>query len=169
MADFLVPKVDLEKLQIDLGETKNFNAELGSLDRLQTVNPERIKLDSAILEAIGYDVKKERDEKLLELYRATQKLISSRLNKAQSLKGVKVQRNKIEFRVYVDQLNTMLIEGKYEARNTFKYAKQLEYLVREISSESKLQKKILDAYWREKFGGRFNEKEIADNEQQKLF
>ena len=26
LADFLVPKVDLEKLQIDLGETKNFNA-----------------------------------------------------------------------------------------------------------------------------------------------
>ena len=169
LANFPVAFVDLEGLQIDLGETKNFKEELGTLENINTVNPERLKLDSAILEAIGYTAIKEREAILIELYNTTFKLINERLNKAKSLKGVKVQRNKIEFSVYVDQLNEMLIDGKYEAKNTFKYAKQLEKLVCDISSESKLQKKILDSYWKAKFGDRFNEKEIANNEQHKLF
>ena len=152
-----------------LGETKNFKEELGTLESLKTVNPERIKLDNAILEAIGYKNKKEREVVLFNLYKETYHLINARLQKAQSLKGVKSQRNKVEFSVYVEQLKDMLVEQKYEAKKTYKFAKQLEKLVREISSESKLQKKILDAYWKEKFGKLFNEKEIAESEQIKLF
>ncbi len=41
-----------------------------------------------------------------------------------------------------EQLKEMLSEQKYEARDTFKFAKQFENLVHEISSESKLQKRI---------------------------
>lgn len=89
--------------------------------------------------------------------------------KAQSLKGVKAQRNKVEFSVYVEQLKEMLLEGKHEAKDTYKFAKQLEKLVRDISSDSKLQQKILDAFWREKFKEPFNEKAIANKQQQKLF
>lgn len=169
LAAFPFPDINLENLNIKPGETKNYKEELGSLENIHTVNPERLKLDSAILEAIGYKNKKEREIILLELYRATYKLIDSRLQKAQSLKGVKVQRNKTGLKVYVDQLMEMLVEGKYEARNTLKFAKQIEKLVSEITSESKLQKKILTTYWKEKFGKFFNEKEIADSEQMKLF
>jgi hypothetical protein len=169
LANMFVPSISLEDLQVDLGETKNYKEELGTLESIKTVNPERVKLDSAILDAIGYKNKAERQEILLELYKATYQLINARLLKAQSLKGVKAQRNKVEFSVYVEQLKQMLIEGKVEAKNTFKFAKQLEKLVREISSESKLQKKILDVYWKEKFGALFNEKEIANQQQQKLF
>ena len=63
----------------------------------------------------------------------------------------------------------MLIEGKYEAKITIKFTKQLKKLVSEISSDNKLQKKILDAYWKEKFGKLFNEKEIANESQLKMF
>lgn len=169
LAAFPVPDIDLEKITIDLGETRGFKEELGSLENLKTVNPERLKLDSAILEAIGYRSKKEREIVLLDLYRATYQLINSRRLKAQSLKGLKIQRNKVEFSVYVEQLKDILIEHKVNAKNTYKFAKQLEKLVAEISSESKLQKKILDSYWKEKFGKAFNEKEIAGQGQHRLF
>ena len=85
------------------------------------------------------------------------------------MKGVKSQRNKIAFSVYVEQLKNMLVEGKYAAKDTLTFAKQLEKLASEISSESKLQKKILDTYWKEKFGEFFNEKKIADKSQGSLF
>lgn len=168
-ANMLMPNINLEHLEIDLGETKNYKEELGELTSLKTVNPERVKLDTAILEAIGFTNKKERETVLLELYKATFNLIDNRLRKAQSLKGVKSQRNKVEQTVYVEQLKQLLVDGKHEAKNTLKFAKQLEKLVREITSETKLQKKILDSYWREKFGENLNEKEIINKEQQKLF
>ena len=169
LADFPVPNINLENLKIDLGETKNYKEELGSLENLKTINPERLKLDNAILEAIGYKNKKQRDEVLLALYKATYQLINARLLKAQSLKGVKSQRNRVEFSVYVEQLKTMLFEKKCSAKNTIVFAKELTKLVGEISSENKLQNKILDSYWKEKFGQQFNIKEIAQNDQGKLF
>ena len=168
-ADMLIASVDLEHLKVDLGETKNFKDELGTLESIKTANPERLKLDSAILEAIGYKNKKEREETLLELYKATYQLIDTRLQKAQSLKGVKSQRNKVEFSVYVEHLKEMLGESKYQIKGKVSFANHLKKIVREISSESKLQKKILNAYWKEKYNERFDEKEIADSEQHKLF
>jgi len=169
LADFPVISVDLENIKIDLGKTKNYKEEFGNLENLKTVNPERVKLDSAILEAIGYKNKKEREEVLLELYKATYQLINARLQKAQSMKGVKAQRNKVEFSVYVEQLKTMLIEGDYKAKNTITFGKQLEKLVQEISSENKLQKKIIDTYWKERFGELYDEKIIAQKDQMTLF
>ena len=85
------------------------------------------------------------------------------------MKGVKAQRNKVEFSVYVEQLKTMLIEEKMAAKDTYKFAKELEKLVKEISSNNTLQKQILNAYWKEKFGYFFDVKEIANKEQVKLF
>lgn len=169
LANFPIINLDLSNEKIDLGKTRNYKEELGSPGDLSTVNPQRLKLDNAILEAIGYENHEEREKVLIELYCATYKLISTRLQKAQSLKGIKAQRNKIAFSVYVEQLKEMLVDGRYEAKNTFKFSKQLEKLVHEITSESKLQKKILDSYWKEKFGKLFDQKEIANNEQIKLF
>lgn len=137
---------------------------------LSSINTERerIALDKLFLEIVGFS-KKEIVTVLPRLYKSLNNIVDSRLLKAQSLKGVKTQRNKVEFSVYVEQLKEMLIDEKIEAKNTLKFAKQLEKVVRTISSESKLQKKILDAYWKEKFGELFNEKEIANKEQHKLF
>lgn len=169
LAAFPVPSINLEKLKVDLGKTKNYKEEFGSLANLKTVNPERLKLDSAILEAIGYKQKKERDEVLLELYRSTFQLIHARLQKAQSQKGVKAQRNKVEFSVYVEQLKSMLQEAKIPAKNTITFSKQINKLISQITSENKLQKKILGSYWKEKFGEVYDEKEIANKIQSKMF
>jgi hypothetical protein len=65
--------------------------------------------------------------------------------------------------------NYLLIEKNLFAKNTLTFAKQLQKFVREISSETNLQKKILDTYWGEKFSETFNEKEIANQDQGKLF
>lgn len=169
LADLLIPDIDLEKLDTDLGETKSFKGELGSLTSLKTVNPERLKLDNEILKQVGFESQKERNEVLLDLYKNTYRIIEARALKAQSLKGVKTQRNKVEFSVYVDQLKTLLLDGKHEAKNTRKFAGTLEKLVKEITSENKLQKKILDSYWKEKYGQRFDTDEIASQDQIKLF
>jgi ribosomal protein S18 len=59
--------------------------------------------------------------------------------------------------------------NNYQAKNTIKFAKDIEKLVREITSESKLQKKILNTYWKEKFGELFDQKEIANSAQTKMF
>ncbi len=39
----------------------------------------------------------------------------------------------------------------------------------ELIKEKGLEKKILDAYWKEKFGKLFNKKEIANESQLKMF
>lgn len=134
----------------------------------KNVQKNRIDLDKLFLEIIGFN-RKEIDEIIPALYNALEDIINSRLQKAKSLKGVKVQRNKVEFNVYVEQLKEMLLVEKHEAKNTLKFAKQVEKLVLEISSDSKFQKNIFDAYWKEKFGEIFNKKEIANKGQHKLF
>jgi len=169
LADFPIPDINLENINIDLGETKNFREELGNLDSLKTVNPERVKLDTAILKAIGYNNKGERDEVLLELYCATFQLIDARLKKAQSLKGVKNQRVKIEFSVYIEQLKHLVEEEDLKPKNSLSYAKQIQKLVTQITSDIALQKKILSSYWKELYNEVFDEKLIANKAQTKLF
>lgn len=169
LADFPVINIDLEDVDIDLGESLTLKEVFGDLSSINVVNENRRQLDNLILEKIGYKNKKEREGVLIELYRAIQHLVNARLLKAQSMKGVKAQRNKVEFNVYVDQLKTMLVEGSYAAKNTITFAKQLEKLVKEITSESKLQNKILDTYWKEKFGELYNKKIIHQKDQIKLF
>ncbi|MBL7911665.1 MAG: N-6 DNA methylase [Bacteroidia bacterium] len=163
MVDF---EVDNELV---LGETRNFKFELGETNNINDVSKSRVKLDSAILKAIGYTNKKERDEVLLDLYKQTAQLISARLQKAQSMKSIKTQRNKIEFSVYLDQLKLMLQEGKHQAKATIKFVREIEKLTIEITSDTKLQKKMVETYWKEKFGESLNEKSIAKKTQTSLF
>jgi type I restriction enzyme M protein len=132
------------------------------------VSNTRRTLDSLFLEVIGFS-KKEIPAILSSLYKELSWIISNRLQKAQSQKGVKTQRNKVEFSVYVEQLKTMLQEANIPAKNTLIFAKQITKLIKQITSESKLQKKILDTYWKEKFGELFDEKKIAGSMQGKMF
>jgi 16S rRNA A1518/A1519 N6-dimethyltransferase RsmA/KsgA/DIM1 with predicted DNA glycosylase/AP lyase activity len=169
LADFLVPNIDLENYTFDLGETRNFREELGTLESLATVNPERVKLDDTILEKIGFTDETERQQVLLELYRATYNLIDKRLSKSKSLKTVKSERNRVPFEAYVKQLNELLIDNKTEAKETQTFARELEKTIAEISLEKRLQKRLFDNYWYSKFGKNFNEKEVANASQMKLF
>lgn len=169
LQDFPFPHIEITESGFELGETKNYRDELGHLETINSVSPERRKLDSAILSALGYKNKGEREAVLLELYRETFSMIDQRINKAQSMKSVKSQRNKVEFSVYVDQLKTMLVESKVAAKNSVSFYKKLQKIVNDITSESKLQKKIIDVYWKEKFGENFNEKALNDIDQIKMF
>lgn len=63
----------------------------------------------------------------------------------------------------------MLHEANIPAKNTLTFAKQITKVVSQITSESKLQKKILDTYWKEKFSEGFDEKKIAGSMQGKMF
>jgi hypothetical protein len=49
------------------------------------------------------------------------------------------------------------------------YAKKVEKLIQQITSDTKLQKKILETYWKEKFQTPYNEKQIANNDQLRMF
>jgi hypothetical protein len=169
LENIIVPNINLESLEINLGQTRNYKEELGSLSSLETVNSERLKLDNAILEAIGYKNKTEREQVLLELYRQTYQMIDKRLQKAQSQKTVKAKRKAVPFKAYMAQLHEKLQNENYQAKETQKFARELQKLITEISSEQKLQQKLLDTYWKEKFGYLFNEKQIADKSQLGLF
>jgi len=169
LANFPILDIDLEKLKISLGETLNYTKEFGTLESLDTVNPQRIALDSAILEAIGYTKAKERNEVLLALYRATSGMIAARLSKAQSLSGVKTQRNKVALSVYVDQLKAELLAAGTQVKKTITFARQLQRHIQGITSDSKLQKKIFDTFWKARFNEAFNEKAIVTSAQGKMF
>ena len=151
LANFPVIDINLEDLEIELGVIKNLKEEFGTLEKLEAVSLERRQLDSAILEALGYRIKKERDEALWNLYKATFQIIQARFTKAQSLKSVKTQRNKVSFKVYLEQLKASLVESKTNAKKTLKFATEIKKLITNITSEAKLQNKIFDAYWKERF------------------
>jgi len=169
LADMLVPDIDLEQYNFDLGETRNFREELGTLENLDTVNPNRLELDGAILEKIGFTDKKEREQVLLDLYRATYNLIDKRLRKSQSLKTTKTERNRVPFEAYMKQLNELLIDNKSEAKTTLTFAKELNTVICEITLDKRLQKRLFDTYWQTKFNKNFNKQEVADAEQMKMF
>jgi methylase of polypeptide subunit release factors len=169
LSNFPVILIDLENLNIDLGETKNYIEELGDLSDLSTVNPQRLKLDNEILKAIGFTNKKEREEILMEMYKATVQLIEARFAKAQSQNSAKKQRNLIEFSVYVDQLKQLIIDDKLNPESNIKFLKKVEKLVRKLTADTRLQNKILENYWKETFNEHYDEKAVALKDQTNLF
>ncbi|MFN8310851.1 MAG: N-6 DNA methylase [Chitinophagales bacterium] len=169
LAQSLIADIDLTDEPIELLETKNYREELGDGTSLNAVNPVRLHLDDVILEKLGYKDRNEREQILLDMYSATFQLIDSRIKKSQSLKSVKTLRGKVELKVYLEELKYLLSNGKFIAKNTSKFALELEKLVAEITSEKKLRQQILNSYWKEKFGDYFDRKKIESNEQTKLF
>ena len=176
--DIIPSKVQQKEVETVYNSLKGIKAisifeELGTDNEsslsLKKVAKHRLDIDNLFLKLLGYNNLKEREELLFQLYVATINLIKGRINKAQSLKGIKAKRNKVEFSVYFEQLNNMLIESKSEAKKTLKFAKELEKVIKDITSDNELQKKILDAYWKEKFKSTFNKKEIANEGQLKMF
>ncbi|MGA2408254.1 MAG: N-6 DNA methylase [Bacteroidales bacterium] len=135
---------------------------------LKNIEPERLKLDKLFLKTIGFK-NNEIEDVLLRLYTDTKNTIDARLQKAQSLKGVKVQRNKTEFSVYLEQLKHLVEEESLKPKNNLIFAKQIQKLVTQITSEISLQKKILTSYWKELYNEVFDEKIIANKAQTKLF
>lgn len=154
--------LEVQSIFDDLGTDK---ADEFSIERVKKF---RLNMDQLILKILGYSDEKSREIILTKLYIGLIQIVKSRMIKSKSLKSVKVQRGKVEFRVYIEQLMELMMEEKLSAKNTITFARQAEKLVKKITSENKLQKKILDTYWKEKFGELFDERKIADNSQHKL-
>lgn len=169
LANFPVIQVDLENADIDLGQTKSYKEELGTLKSLKTVNPQRLKLDSAILTAIGFVDKAEREKTLLELYRVTAEMIEARFQKAQSMDIVKKEREKVEIEAYVAEFRQILDLEPTKPQNNLSFAKKLQKLAPSITSNLKLQKKIISTYWQEEFQEPFDEKKMIKKEQGSIF
>lgn len=169
LEEFPVLETNLEKLDIDLGETRNYKQELGTGKDLKEVNPERLKLDHEVLKALGFSNKTEREEVLKDLYQAVINLISKRLEKSKSVKTVANNRQKVGISAYVENLRNWISENGLKAQANIKFAKKLQPALSEITADVKLQQKILSAYWKEQFLETFDWAKIEAKEQKKLF
>jgi hypothetical protein len=148
---------------------KELGVEDGNKLSLTNISKHRLQLDELFLKLIGYTDKSERDKILYELYSSLIYLINSRLQKAQSLKTVKTERNKTEITVYTEQLKHLVEENKLKPENNLVFAQRIQKLLPQITSETALQKKILASYWKELYNEPFDEKAIAAKAQNKLF
>ncbi|MFN8277550.1 MAG: N-6 DNA methylase [Chitinophagales bacterium] len=159
-----IPNIDLEHEPITLSVIDSYK-ELLEISN-QSV---RYQLDDLILQKLGFTSPRTRKKLLSDLYQATFHLINSRLKKANSQKNTSKTRNKIDFQVYVEQLKSILATEKVHASNSKKFSLHLKKTVQQITSQSSLQKKILDTYWREKFNEAFNETATLSKSQIKMF
>jgi hypothetical protein len=172
-ADFPTIDIDLENVAIDLGETRNYREELGTLESLDTVNPERVKLDMEILKAIGYAVGKDLDATLLALYRETKRLIEQRTLKANSQKTAQTKQRDTIRQIENEELEALFHEHiATEAglpENSFKFAKKIVEIAQSLTSQKKKQASLLQRFWQTNFQTDFDLDAIQQKEQGKLF
>ncbi|MFA4798539.1 HsdM family class I SAM-dependent methyltransferase [Pyrococcus kukulkanii] len=154
---------DTEVLSIfdELGAT---TPEEVSLDK---VKPERLALDRAVLKAVGFG-DDEIDDVLLELYRAVVDTVKSRLEKAESVQNEKSKRNSVKVEVLLEEVEAELARRGITPRKSLKFAEKLKEVVSEITPLRKMQRKIINAYWRKTFGEAFSEKKLREESQKRL-
>lgn len=173
LEDFPTIDIDLENVAIDLGETRNYREELGTLESLDTVNPERVKLDTEILKAIGYAVGKDLDATLLALYRETKRLIEQRTIKANSQKTAQTKQRDTIRKLESEELEALFYEHiATEAglpENSFKFAKKIVEIAQSLTSQKKKQASLLQRFWQTNFQTDFDLDEIQRKDQGKLF
>ncbi len=154
-------------------EAKKFSDEIGTDNPenvdLTKVDKFRLDIDHLFLKALGYEDKNEREKIIIDLYKEILHLINSRFAKAQSLNSVKKQRNKIEFSAYIEHLKQLIIDEKIQPNSNYKFLQEIKKLVKRLTADTRLQKKILDAYWKETYNESCDENAIADKDQSNLF
>jgi methylase of polypeptide subunit release factors len=108
-------------------------------------------LDREILLSLDYSPD-EVETILKELYSAVEDLVNSRLDKAKSVKKTAQKRKKIDFDAllieFKNELKTLKLDSSKESSQLFK---ELQEKVKNISPDSKHQKKILSLWWKDKF------------------
>ncbi len=145
------------------------NTDDASKLKLSKVTKHRYKIDELFLKLLDYKNQKDIEQILTDLYSSTIEIINARISKAQSLKSLKTERSKVELSVYVEQLKHLIEEEKLKPKNNISFAKELQKLVIQITSETLLQKKILSTYWKELYNEVFDEKHIIGKTQSSLF
>lgn len=170
---FPILLTDLSHLNIDLGKTINYKIELGidknHVTSLQKVNPERLKLDNAILDAIGFTNQEEKNMILIELYESLADIIISRLQKSKSLDSTRQKREGTNFSVYEQALAEAIQKQAVNITRNITSGRKLQELIQQITQDLKLQDKLLQSYWKAAFGEKYNENALQKEGQRKLF
>ena len=153
-------------------EVKSIFEELGTENAenidMSKIAVYRLAIDNLFLEILGYKCEQERKNVLSQIYKATLHIINSRATKAKSQDKQKSERKSTVIEAYMKQLNELLIDNKSEAKATLTFAKELNTVISEITLDKRLQKRLFDTYWQTKFNKNFNEKEVANTNQQKI-
>jgi len=164
----IINAVEKLKDNVVLSIFKELNANTPQEVDLSKVNPDRLALDKAVLKAIGFK-DDEIGDVLVELYKSVIDLVKSRLEKAGSVERTTKKRETIKTEVYVEELEEVLNEENIKPLNTYSFYQKLVKKVENITSDKKLQKKILNAYWQKTFGEDLNPKQLEEKRQMRLF
>lgn len=81
----------------------------------------------------------------------------------------KQKRQVTAFEVYVSSLAEKVTEEGVKPSNSVKFAKSLEAMVKTITADLNLQKKLLNHYWKQQFNAKFEMKAIIEQNQGSLF
>lgn len=181
-ADFPVLDIDLSNLSIDLGRTASYKDELGAARTLADINPQRLKLDRAILDALQSHhsphsplTPDSADQLLLSLYQATKQLIDKRLEKPASVVEENEKRQKTKetatfaslFVQIHNNLTAQNISLEQPDKSTLIVA--LKKIIAQFSSNARQREKILSEFWLSHYKEPFNEHQILNWGNQTLF
>ncbi len=130
---------------------------------IDKVDPVRLEIDRAVLEAIGFEDPQERDEILLELYRELVDLVKSRLEKAKSVESRSKSKRKVNLEVLADEVERRL---EMEVERSTGFLRHLKEKIAGITPDEKMQKKILSILWKRFFG---EDRVPSEKQLEKLF
>jgi type I restriction-modification system DNA methylase subunit len=136
---------------------------------LAKVNIAQRNLDEAVLEAIGFADKAERETVLIQVYQSLIEIIAKRLEKTDSVTAVKDKRQSLKTSVDVVDLQNLVKQYGLVPANTYGFARNLQNLLPKLTADQKLQQKILSSYWQSAFNETYNEQVLIERGKASIF
>jgi type I restriction-modification system DNA methylase subunit len=136
---------------------------------LSKVNVAQRNLDEAVLEAIGFTDKAEREMVLTQVYQSLIEIIAKRLEKTDSVTAVKDKRQSLKSSVDVVDLQNLVKQYGLVPANTYGFARNLQNLLPKLTADQKLQQKILSSYWQSAFNETYNEQVLIERGRGQIF
>ncbi len=136
---------------------------------LKRVSASRLELDAAVLEAIGFTTKRERDKIQLALYQAVIDLVRSRIDKAQSVSNTRTGKRRVAVTLYISELRERIKDEEIAIERTPDFLRALVQVAREISEDKKLHAAIVRTFWKEEFEENVDKKQLERDLQTDLF
>jgi type I restriction-modification system DNA methylase subunit len=136
---------------------------------LAKVNVAQRNLDEAVLEAIGFADKAEREMVLTQVYQSLIEIIAKRLEKTDSVTAVKDKRQAAKSSVDVVDLQNLVKRYGLVPANTYGFARNLQNLLPKLTADQKLQQKILSSYWQSAFNETYNEQVLIERGRGNIF
>ncbi|HEX3036011.1 MAG TPA: hypothetical protein VHT73_12960 [Thermodesulfobacteriota bacterium] len=91
------------------------------------------------------------------------------MEKAKSIESKKRNSKKVEIKVYVKELINIIQEEGLEPKRNYSFGMKILKLVKTITPYRKLQRDILNQYWRDSFGEHFDIRKLENERQVELF